>query len=248
MIQEKVKEHYDFVCKYYNENQILGVFLYGSQNYNLHTENSDIDTKAIYIPTFAELAFEKPVSKELHLPNGEHCEVKDIREIVKNFKKQNINFIELLFTDYFVLNDKYAKLWNENFIMLKEDIARYNPQQAIHSVSHQALHTLRQAVNGDDTAKKIANTMRLLYFLERYIRGEPYIQCLVPSGDAHELMLRTKNNVYSGNVYFFAYQILKTSLEGYAHGNYEFLMEEDRKAYLDAVMNEVTLEMIKLNF
>lgn len=247
-IKTRVKEHYDFVLQHYKESQILGVFLYGSQNYNLHTEESDVDTKAIYIPTLEELAFEKPISKELVLPNGEHCEVKDIREIVKNFKKQNINFVELLFTDYFILNEKYAELWHQYFIAARENIARYDVHQGIHSMSHQALHTLRQAVNGDDTAKKIANTMRLLYFLERYVRGEPYIQCLVPTDDAHKIMLRTKTSKYLGDVYFFAYEILRTSLEGYAHGNYKFLVDEEKKKWLDDYMEEGVLKMLHLNF
>ena len=115
-------------------------------------------------------------------------------------------------------------------------------------MSHQALHTLRQAVNGDDTAKKIANTMRLLYFLERYVRGEPYIQCLVPTDDAHKIMLRTKTSEYLGDVYFFAYEILRTSLEGYAHGNYKFLVDEEKKKWLDDYMEEGVLKMLHLNF
>ena len=251
-IQARVKEHYDFVCEQYNEDQILGVFLYGSQNYNLHTELSDVDTKAIYIPTLAELAFEKPISKELHLPNGEHCEVKDIREIIKNFKKQNINFIELLYTDYCILNDKYKKLWLETFVVARECIARYDVHQGIHSMSHQALHTLRQAVNshdGAEVAKKISNAMRLLYFLERYVRGESYIKCLVPEGDAHMRILNMKKRTAAlSDVYFCAYEILKTSLEGYAEGDYKFLVDSENKKMVDELMNKATLEMIKLNF
>lgn len=245
-IKTRVKEHYDFVLQHYKESQILGVFLYGSQNYNLHTEESDVDTKAIYIPTLEELAFEKPISKELVLPNGEHCEVKDIREMIKNFKKQNINFIELLFTDYCIINEKYAKLWHEYFIVPREAIARYNPHQAVQSMSHQALHTLRQAANGTDTAKKIANSLRLVYFLERYLRGDDYISCLVPEGEALKVMRSIKKSEYDD--YFLAYQILRTSLENYASGNYEHLTNKDAQIHFDELMRKGALEMIKLNF
>ena len=50
--RNRVKEHYMYLLANYPERSILGVFLYGSQNYNLATENSDVDTKAIYIPPF----------------------------------------------------------------------------------------------------------------------------------------------------------------------------------------------------
>ena len=64
---EKLELHKKEVLKYYPEDQLLGVFLYGSQNYGINTETSDVDTKAILIPTFKELIFNRPVSRELHL-------------------------------------------------------------------------------------------------------------------------------------------------------------------------------------
>ena len=98
--EDALKEHKQAILdKGYKEEQLLGIFLYGSQNYGCETEESDVDTKAIYIPTFEELCFDDPVSKEIQLKNDEHCEIKDIREMVKNFQKQNINFLEILFTD-----------------------------------------------------------------------------------------------------------------------------------------------------
>lgn len=34
---------------------VFGVFVYGSQNYGLETENSDIDVKALIVPNRASL-------------------------------------------------------------------------------------------------------------------------------------------------------------------------------------------------
>ena len=59
----KIMNHKEAVLKKYPEYQILGIFLYGSQNYNIATEKSDVDTKAIIIPTVEQLAF-KPVRTE----------------------------------------------------------------------------------------------------------------------------------------------------------------------------------------
>lgn len=153
-IMKRVQEHYDYLTQLYPPEQILGVFLYGSQNYGTDTENSDVDTKAILVPTLEDLCLSNPVSKEIHLPNDEHCEVKDIREMVKQFRKQNINFIEILFTKYKIINLRYANTWHEYFISQNESIARYDECKCLKSISGQAKHTIRQ--NPKD-GKKISN-------------------------------------------------------------------------------------------
>ena len=71
----RVKEHYDFVLKHYNGNTdcVFGVFLVGSQNYGLDDENSDVDTRAVVLPTLYELATNKPpVSTTLMFPKYLH--------------------------------------------------------------------------------------------------------------------------------------------------------------------------------
>ena len=141
---DRVRKHYNKVKEFYNEDQILGVFLYGSQNYHTNTKESDVDTKAILIPTLEDLCLRRPVSKELHLDNGEHCEVKDIREMVKMFKKQNINFLEILFTEYCIINPKYNALWRKYFVNNADYIAHYDVKKAILSLTGQGLHTLKQ--------------------------------------------------------------------------------------------------------
>ena len=41
------------------------------------------------------------------MENNEHIDVKDIRLMFDNFKKQNINFLEILFTKFGIVNEKY---------------------------------------------------------------------------------------------------------------------------------------------
>ena len=56
--------------------------LSGSQNYGLDTENSDVDTKSIFIPNFSTLLFTKKLLSETWiLDNNEHIEAKDVREM-----------------------------------------------------------------------------------------------------------------------------------------------------------------------
>lgn len=180
-IMDALREHKERVLQDYTEDQLLGVFLYGSQNYGISTENSDVDTKAILVPTVQDLVLEKPVSREIQLENGEHCEVKDIRELIRMFEKQSINFIEVLFTDYCWINPKYNHIWKKYFINNREEIAHMHERHTIMSAYGQAIYSLKQ--NKTD-GKKFANGLRLYRFLEKYLAGANYSEAIdVSFGD-----------------------------------------------------------------
>ena len=77
-LMTKIMNHKEAVLKKYPEYQILGIFLYGSQNYNIATEKSDVDTKAIIIPTVEQLAFEPVRVEIIEFGDGGHCEIMSI--------------------------------------------------------------------------------------------------------------------------------------------------------------------------
>ena len=123
-IQDRLKSDYQYVegLGYV----VLGVFLQGSQNYKLDYEGSDIDTKCIILPSFENFCLnEKPISTTLILPSNEHIDLKDIRLMFECFKKQNINFVEILFTKYKLINPDFAELFEPMFTYA-EQISRYN--------------------------------------------------------------------------------------------------------------------------
>lgn len=217
---EKLESHKRKVVEEYGEENVLGVFLYGSQNYNLDTPESDVDTKAIIIPTFQDLCHSTPVSREIHFDNEEHCEVKDIREIVKMFKKQNINFLEILYTKYCWVNPKYEALWHEYFICHRGAIVHHDPKKALTSICGQALHTIKQ--NPSD-GKKIANTLRLIHFLEKYLAGDSYGNCIVLSQTKREQLLKFKTGdfKYSPDLT----EAIIVTLERYAQTDYSDAFE-----------------------
>lgn len=134
-VQERVQQHYDKVVSLGYE--VVGVFLQGSWNYNLGWEESDVDTKAIILPTFEEIALgRKPVSTTYIMENGEHIDLKDIRLMFDCFKKQNINFVEILFTPYFVMNPKYKHEFQWMFDN-RDKIASYDVNRLISCVKGQ---------------------------------------------------------------------------------------------------------------
>ena len=76
----------------------------------------------------------KPVSTTLILEDNSHIDVKDIRLMWECFKKQNINFLEILFTEYFCISSDYE----DNWIIMQdaaEEIAHYNNYAAVNCIA-----------------------------------------------------------------------------------------------------------------
>ena len=191
-IMQAIEEHKAKVLEQYPIYQVLGIFVYGSQNYSLATKDSDVDTKAIIVPTIENLALNPIKTRTLVLDNGEHCEIMDIMHLVNNYKKQNINFVETLFTPYYWINTHYINIWNKYFAANAEQIARYNPQYALKSICGQAIHTLKQdKLNG----KKVGNGIRLQYFLSQYFQDKNYLECIIPDGKTRNEILLIKNKM-----------------------------------------------------
>ena len=110
-IMRRLSEHLDAVKEKHPE--WVGIFLQGSQNYKLDYEGSDVDSKLIVLPSFEDFVLNrKPYSYTHIMENDEHVDVKDIRLMFDCFRKQNINFVEILFTKYRILNPKYASLFS----------------------------------------------------------------------------------------------------------------------------------------
>lgn len=181
----RLQDHYDRALSVYGEHSVLGVFHYGSFNYNCDTENSDVDTKCIIIPGLYNLAV-KPY-KIIHLEiedkennRNEICECMTIQHMVENWLKQNPNFLEIMYTKYAIINPIYFDKWNQFIIEqnYRERIAYYNVRTGILSIAHQAIHTIKQdPLDG----KKIGNALRLLYLLKNYYKRKPYEICLKPT-------------------------------------------------------------------
>ena len=170
-------------------NEWVGIFLQGSQNYGLDYEDSDIDTKVIVLPSFEDIVFNrKPVSTTLVMPNDEHVDVKDIRLMFECFRKQNINFVEILFTKYFILNPEYAALFRP-LMKVREAIGRYNNYAAVSCMAGMVWEKRKSLTKPHPSAagvvekygydgKQLHHMERILEFYIKYAAGEPYSKCL----------------------------------------------------------------------
>ena len=190
IILHRVREHLEEAKEHFHENEIVGCFLQGSQNYGLDYVGSDVDTKLIVVPSFKDICLNrKPVSTTHVRANDEHTDWKDVRLYMETFRKQNLNFLEILFTDYFVLNPAYAEQWMR-LVEKREEIARMNVHRAVKSMKGIALEKYHAMEHRYPTKidiidkygydpKQLHHLLRVEEYLQRYIAGESYENCLV---------------------------------------------------------------------
>lgn len=252
-IMENVANHFKDACQHHDPQHIFGIFLQGSQNYGLDVENSDIDTKLITIPSFEEFCFNKqPLSHTYIRDNDEHIDMKDLRLYFQCFRKQNINFVEILFTPYRLIIPEYEDEWIELY-RNREAIAHYNPQAAIKSMKGMALekfhameHPYPSKIDiieryGYD-CKQLHHLLRLEEFIARYLAGDSYEECLY-SKDADYLM-EVKANKFN---LIEARAIAKETLNHIECMADEFLVDNDAHIDygVDEILNKVQYNIIR---
>ena len=189
-IQKELQTIFDTLSKEYT---VLGVFLYGSQNYNLATEESDIDTKAIVIPSLHDLVFKQPVSKTVKFECGE-CDVKDIREMISNYKKQNVNFIETLFTKHYIVSPAFEQDVKD-LRSRREAIARLDEKRALACMNGLMQQSIKRMFNRTEATaedidrygyhrKSLMNICKMADMISKYANGFLYrdvLDCSIAS-------------------------------------------------------------------
>lgn len=202
-IIKRVQEHYDESLEYFNKDQVVLCALQGSQNYGLQLPDSDVDTKLIVLPSFKDIALaSKPISTTHVRANDEHTDWKDIRLYMETFRKQNLNFLEILFTDYKIIHPDYKPYW-DILVKNREGIARMNPYRAVKSMQgiakekyyamehrYPAKADIIDAYGYD--GKQVHHLLRVDDYLERYIAGERYEDCLKPTPSKRPRMMDYK--------------------------------------------------------
>lgn len=179
---QRVQEHLDEALTHFHKDQIVGIFLQGSQNYGLDTPLSDVDTKLIVVPSFKDIAMNrKPVSTTHVRANEEHTDWKDIRLYIQTFRKQNLNFLEILYTEFAIVNPIYEKQWNR-LLESREAITHFNPYRSVqsmkgialekyHAMEHEYPSKIEILKKYGYDPKQLHHLVRVEDYLNRYIAG-----------------------------------------------------------------------------
>lgn len=193
-ISQKMKEHLQEAKETLKDRPIVVLACQGSQNYGLDYEDSDFDTKCITVPTFKEIALNKKALSTTHIrENNEHIDLKDIRLYIQTFRKQNLNFLEILFTPYYVcpMNNfiNFSNEWGK-LIDNREKIAHMNPLRGFssmkgiaaekyHALEHHYPSRMHMIEKFGYDPKQLHHLLRIDEFMKRFYNGESYEDCLI---------------------------------------------------------------------
>ena len=265
-IMIRLAEHYEEAKTLIDESHIVGLFCQGSQNYGLDYEGSDIDTKLIVVPTFEDIAFnKKPISTTHVRQNNEHIDLKDVRLYIETFRKQNLNFLEILFTPYKIVNPQYVEFW-QKLIDAREAIAHYDIYRSIksmkgialekyHAMEHKYPSKIEIIEKYGYDSKQLHHLMRVENYLMRYIAGESYEACLIPDEETAEKLRRIKeDNGYlsleqAKTLADFCIDSINTQCEAYLEtvpkGHNEKVEVLLKEVQYDIMKLAVTMELVK---
>ena len=87
--------------------RVLYIGLYGSNNYGVDDEYSDVDAKVIVLPSLDDIVFKKTVSFVKEFENGA-CDIKDLVTYYNVVKKGNFSFVEPFYSKYY-LGDEFLR-------------------------------------------------------------------------------------------------------------------------------------------
>lgn len=169
------------------------VAVYGSQNYNLDTDESDVDYKAIIIPTLDQIiANSKPLSTSYEFEGG-LIDCKDIRAYVESAVKCNINFIEILNTDLYV-GDKTIRKF---FLPLQEQLGQlflkacYGMMlEKVEALRHPYPSTISKIEKFGYDPKQLHHILRLKILMQRFSEWD--IGRYWHIGDERYTLIKTK--------------------------------------------------------
>ena len=93
--------------------RVIAFSLYGSQNYQLDTVESDIDAELFLFPSKEDIIFNKSADKGCIDTRYGTCHIKDIRSAFNEVCKSSPNMLELLATPYMIMNVEYQRQWEQ---------------------------------------------------------------------------------------------------------------------------------------
>ncbi len=135
-IMERVQKHYDYLTSL--GLNVACIFAQGSMNYGLYVQDedykSDVDTKAIILPTLDDLIRGEKMKTTKYEFEGEQIDVKDIRVMVQMWAKANPTYLEILFTKYKIINPDFEEYIND-ILDMKNEIVAMNLSQLARSIS-----------------------------------------------------------------------------------------------------------------
>lgn len=167
-----VLEQRKFFIEHNRKCHICFIGLFGSQNYGLDDETSDIDCVAVTVPSLDELIAGIPSVKTLEPsefsrnPSEDNGTVKlmDLRDFAKQLSKGSFVNLEALLSDYAFFDDTFNAFYLQRFKIYNRYVWHF--QNAIYGGIHNLLKQF-DSKDDDRQCKRVYEMLRLLDLYEQ---------------------------------------------------------------------------------
>ena len=160
----------------YNEKYIFGVFVLGNATYNLAEDIDELTYMMVRLPSFEEMCLRTPeIFFDEEYPNVEIIDW----GVFGNFYVQQNNILiqQFLFTDYYNVNPRYKKYYENIIRPAAEDIFAYGHTARLQSAKEMALEIL-ESEQMCLTGLQAMEAARLALAIDLYLHNTPCEDCV----------------------------------------------------------------------
>ena len=160
----------------YHEKYIFGVFVLGNATYNLAEDIDELTYMMVRLPSFEEMCLRTPeIFFDEDYPNVEIIDW----GVFGNFYVQQNNILiqQFLFTDYYNINPRYKKYYENIIRPAAEDIFAYGHTARLQNAKEMALEIL-ESEQTSLTGLKAMEAARLALAIDLYLHNTPCEDCV----------------------------------------------------------------------
>lgn len=160
----------------FDEHQILMLSLYGSQNYEMDSETSDIDTECFIFPSHDDIVYAYSLYSTCIETQYGTCHIKDIRLAFNELRKSSPNILEILATPYMIINREYFFVIEQiccHYVNHFANLNRYRLMKGLEGLLNRYKSDL-------ENSKYLANAFRIYGMMTGILCGDNYAELIVP--------------------------------------------------------------------
>jgi len=237
-------EHFSYYNNTFKLSQQFLLVPVGSWNYNCADEHSDVDTKAVFIPTLQDIVENKCEAYTHLFPNEEHIDCCDIRNYMKSLIKGNPQFLETLFSNWGYLNTRYYWGMAEELFHKRDKIAYCNPNNTMRAFFGMADRNYKLCLSRgkeDHLGKWVYQLVRIQECMDKYSQDKSFEECLTTN--KRDYLLSIKNNEFSKENLISIAE--KSIFDCKAVYDYFELMNRAEDKYTQYMIKEIVTEVVR---
>jgi len=186
---------------------ILMVSPVGSVNYDLMNDSSDLDMKAIYMPSFRDF-YHSSFPQFNFVTDAFDCQLSSAHKYVQFILKGSMNHFESLYSPQCRAVPDFAYIMQKYLVPLVD----MNVKSTVRAAWFMALKAHDDATKNGWKPKKAANALRILVFLITYLDTDEFV--FTPTGTLRDAIMRMN----AGNMQNTEYNTLFNELYVAARG------------------------------